>query len=313
VREEAPLHEPTPALTRTTDGLQNERRALTVAQKLELVSRGLAAGPDSVEVASFVRGDLVPAMAGAAELTRALADDAAVRAAKSRGVGFAALVPNPKGFEAMHKANESARVLDTVVVLVSCSESHSRANVNRSMGDALAATLDVVRAARERGYAVRAYASLAFGCPFEGRVPEDVVEHVVREYRAAGADWMCLADTLGVAAPEQVRSLVGRAVAAGFPLDRVALHLHDSHGRAHENVAAGLDAGVRSFDAAVGGCGGCNFIPGAAGNVSVEKVARVCAARGVAHALDLAALARANEWLADALGRRLEGRAEAVE
>lgn len=239
--------------------------------------------------------------------------DDSVAAARRRGVHFAALVPNLKGFETLRAANERAKAvsglapLDTVVVLVSCTDSHSKANVNRTMAQATEATLDIITSAKQSGLRVRAYASLAFGCPFEGNVSEDVVVRIAKAYAEAGADVVCLADTLGVGVPDQVTSLVGKLLANDVvPAHRLALHLHDSHRRAHENVSRALEMGVRDFDAAVGGCGGCNFAPGSAGNISVEKLLAVCKRAGVPFDVDEAVVRANNAKLSALVGRSLE-------
>ena len=294
------LHEVTPR-----DGLQNEKKKLTVLEKQALIQGLIDIRPNGIEVASFVRGDLVPNMAGASELCARLADDPKFTEFKRNGGYAAALVPNLKGFEEFLK---NKKVLDTVVVLVSCSDSHSKANVNRPMKDAMKATLTIVDAAKKEGIKVRAYASLAFGCPFEGKVPAERVVDLVCEYEAKGADKIILADTLGVGLPEQVKDIVTRLRAqSNIGLDRLGLHLHDSHSTAHENVAEGWRQGIRDYDAAVGGCGGCNFAPGSKGNISIEKLLRTLGSiPGASHNLNVDALRAVNRGLAATLARDLE-------
>ena len=284
------------------DGLQSEPTLLTAAQKLEVIKSILAIQPHSVEVCSFVREDKVPAMAGSLELCQRMSDDQDVALAKAQGVGFAALVPNLKGFE---KLLQSRAVLDTAVVLVSCTDSHSKANVNATVKQSVKNTLDVVRAAKREGVRVRAYASLAFACPFEGAVDPRVVEDVVAAYADAQADVILLADTLGAGTPEQVTDFVRRAQRLGVPASKLGFHFHDSHGRAHLNVAAALAQGVRMFDAAVGGCGGCQFAPGSKGNIATEKLVRVSKPL-VPVRVNQAALRQANADLAAKLKRPLD-------
>jgi hydroxymethylglutaryl-CoA lyase len=263
------LHDVTPR-----DGLQNEKVKLTIQQRYLLIKEIIKIHPTSIEVASFVRGDVVPAMSGATELIQILSNDEEIRRSK---IKFAALVPNLKGFETLHAINEKNPIINTVVVLTSCTESHSKANVNRSLKDALQATLQIITNAKKLNpmYQVRAYASLAFACPFEGKVSEDVVVDICQQYMNAGADEIILADTLGVGYAHQVTSLVNK-INAFCPLQQIGLHLHDSARRAHLLVEEGLRLGIRDFDAAIGGTGGCNFAPGSAGNISIEKLLRVC-------------------------------------
>lgn len=193
------VHDVTPR-----DGIQNEETVLGVAQKLELVERLVACGPSSVEVCSFVREDLVPAMAGAADLCGALRTAPFAVDARARGMGFAALVPNARGYEGLLRACENpdgdgigGSPINTVVCLVSCTEAHSKANTRMSVAQALDATLPVIRAAKEEGFRVRAYASMAFDCPFEGIVDQQQVVDISSRFADAGADVVVLADTLG--------------------------------------------------------------------------------------------------------------------
>jgi hydroxymethylglutaryl-CoA lyase len=165
----------------------------------------------------------------------------------------------------------------------------------------------VAEQARAHGVRLRCYVSTVCGCPYEGDVAAAVVVDLVRRLRALGADEISLGDTIGVGTPRQVRDLV-RAVAGEAPLDGVALHLHDTYGRALANVAAGFEAGVRHFDAAAGGLGGCPYAPGASGNVATEDVVDFFERSGVATGVDLARLADASAWFEGVLGRRLPGR-----
>jgi hydroxymethylglutaryl-CoA lyase len=178
--------------------------------------------------------------------------------------------------------------------------------VNRSITQALDATLQVIASAKAKQYQVRAYASLAFACPFEGAVSEDVVVNIARQYVDAGADVVVLADTLGAGQAHQVTSLVNK-ITPFLDVERIGLHLHDSSRRAHLLVKEGLRLGIRHFDAAVGGTGGCNFAPGSAGNISTEKLLRVCHEQGVStDVIDEQELSHVNTWLSGVLARDLE-------
>ena len=294
------LHEVTPR-----DGLQNEKKRLTVEQKEALIEKLITLGPKSIEIASFVRGDLVPNMAGASDLCKRLGSNEKFIEFKKNGGSSAALVPNMKGFEELLK---NKNVLDTAVVLVSCTDSHSKANVNRTMKEAMKATLSIIDVAKQEGLKVRAYASLAFGCPFEGKVPPERVVDLIGEYDQHKADRLMLADTLGVGLPNQVEDLLFRLkLQLNINSDKVGLHLHDSHSKAHENVMTAWKLGVRDFDAAVGGCGGCNFAPGSKGNVSIEKLLWAIEKVGPKQKLDKSRLRSINNDLSSMLERRLEG------
>ena len=279
------------------DGLQNEAASLSLEQKIGLVERLAAACPASVEITSFVRPDWIPQLADADELAAALRD-----APFRDGVRFGALVPNRRGYERFRRAS-----LDEVTLLVSASETHNRANLNRSIEDSLAELEEVHAAAKQDGFRTRAYVSMAFGCPFEGRVDPARVADIAGRFQSWGADVVALADTLGVAHPQEVRALC-TAVRASEVDPRLGLHLHDTYGRALANVRAGWEAGAVHVDAAAGGCGGCPYAPGAAGNLPTGRLLRLLDELGVEHGMDAAALAEGVRFLEEALGRILPDR-----
>jgi hydroxymethylglutaryl-CoA lyase len=213
-------------------------------------------------------------------------------------------VPNEAGY-ARFRAAGGVRV---AAVFVSASESHNRRNVNRGIAEHLEGLARVAELARADGVPLRAYVSTVCGCPYEGKVAPGAVVDLVRRLRALGAAEISLGDTIGVGHPAQVRELVA-AVAQEAPLDAVALHLHDTFGRALANVQAGYEAGVRTFDSALGGLGGCPYAPGASGNVATEDVVALFEAAGVRTGVDLEALVDATAWLErEVLRRALPGR-----
>jgi len=288
------------------DGIQNEKTVLSVETKKKLLQRIVEANPCALEACSFVREDLVPAMAGAVELCESLRTEPWAAEAKERGMQFGGLVPNMKGFESFCKANDKGKVLDFVTCLVSCTESHSQANVRMSLDKAMKTTLSVVENAKAEGFGVRAYASLAFVCPFEGDVDPNVVLDIVQMYSEAGADKIILADTLGKATPEQVEEVLEKVLKSMPEAARLGLHMHDAHGRAGENIATALQLGIPNFDASLGGAGGCNFVPDAKGNVSTQKVLSVLEHFNVPHALNKQVVLGATKFLSEALGRDLD-------
>lgn len=283
------------------DGLQNEKTLVPTEAKLELVKRIVATGPASVEVTSFVRADLIPALADASDLCTRLADAEWLHKARDDGMRFAGLVPNMRGYEALREHDE---VLDTVCVVTSATESHSKANVNRSVADALKASCEVLTVARTEGFATKAYVSMCFGCPFEGDVDPAVVQDIVRAYAAVGADTIVICDTLGVGYADQTDGLINSALDE-IPLEQLALHIHDTHGRGASICQRGFELGIRRFDSAVGGAGGCNFAPGAEGNIATERMLAQLQLVGAEHSMDQEELDETRGFLERQLGKTL--------
>lgn len=203
------------------DGLQNEAAVLPTDRKLELMRSLVASSPASIEVTSFVRSDVIPALADADELCARLWQQEWAVDARNAGMKFAGLVLNKRGFERFARAS-----LDTATVVISCTDSHSKANSNRGFDDALKLTCELIEAGRAEGIEMRGYASMAFGCPFEGAVDAARVQTAVEAMADAGADTVLLADTIGVAYPAQVREL-GAAALRAVPADRLGLHMHE--------------------------------------------------------------------------------------
>jgi hydroxymethylglutaryl-CoA lyase len=278
------------------DGLQNEPETVPTAAKLELIGRLAVAGLRRIEVTSFVSPRWIPQLADADALVPLLP--------ALPGVEYGALVPNAEGYARFRAAGE----LRVAAFFVSASATHNRKNVNRGIAEHLERFRPVAERAKADGVRLRAYASTVCGCPYEGRVAVGAVVGLVERLRALGADEISLGDTIGVGHPAQVRELVG-AVAGVAPLDRIALHCHDTYGRALANVQAGFEAGVRTFDASLGGLGGCPYAPGASGNVATEDVVDLFEAAGLATGVDLGRLVAASAWLEDEVLRRpLPGR-----
>ena len=275
------------------DGLQNHPRTVPTVTKLVLLDRLLDAGIRSMEVASVVHPRLVPQMADAEAVLRGL--PAGVDA------DFQVLVPNLRGLERAIAAGARH-----VRVVLSVSEGHSRSNTNRSVDEGIAQTREVVRRAREvPGLAVTGALATVFVCPFDGVVPTAQVERVVSALVGMGLDEISLSDTLGKADPGHVERTVV-AMRQSFPDTTFGLHLHNTYGMGLANVLAGLNQGVRQFDSALGGIGGCPFAPGAAGNVATEDVAFMLRALGVETGIELDRLAVAAADLRAALGSPLE-------
>lgn len=269
------------------DGLQNEPDVLAPELRADLVNRLAAAGLRRIEAVSFVRPDLVPQMAGA--------EDVAAAIERRDGVEYSGLVLNEKGFERLR-----ATALDRVNCTVAATESFNRRNANASLDEAVARVASILAAA-DRPATVTV--SVAFGCPFEGEVdPGQVVELCER---LAEADELVLADTIGVATPGRVGSLVERVAALGRP---VGFHGHDTRHTGVASAWAAVEAGASVLDASVAGLGGCPFAPRATGNVATEDVVYLLEREGVETGVDLDALIATAAWLEELLGRRLPGR-----
>jgi isopropylmalate/homocitrate/citramalate synthase len=261
------------------DGLQNEASAVPADAKVRFVEALAEAGLPVVEVTSFVSPRAVPQLADADEVLPAVQ--------RREGVRYPVLVPNLRGLERAVAAGA-----DAIAVFTAASEGFARANVNMTIAESLAAFAPVLEQALMAGMWTRGYVSTAFGCPYDGAVEPSAVARVASELAALGCAEVSVGDTIGVARPEQVPGVVA-AVAERVPLDRIALHLHDTGGRALDNVAAGLEAGVRTFDSSAAGLGGCPFAPGAPGNVATEALVRFLHREGLETGVDPDAVERA--------------------
>jgi len=263
------------------DGLQNESVTLQPAARAELVNRLAAAGVPRIEAASFVRPDAVPQMAGAEEVVAGIE--------RRAGTEYSGLALNLKGYERL-----VATGLDRVNFTLAATESFSRRNANQSLDEARATAAEVI--ARST-LPVTLTISVAFGCPFEGRVDPDVVAELVARFATAE---VVLADTIGVATPGQVRALVERTGARG-------VHLHNTRNTGYANAIAALEAGATLFDASCGGLGGCPYAPRATGNIATEDLVYLLSGEEIETGIELDALIATSEWLEGVLGRRLEG------
>lgn len=280
------------------DGLQNESQIIALDQKVALVDRLSATGLSRIEAASFVHPKAIPQMANAAEVM--------ARIQRRPGVTYVGLVPNEVGAR-----NAIAAGVDEIAVVVSASESHNRANVNRSIAESMAGIRNVAALARDAGVPWSGYVSTAFGCPYEGRVDPAVVLSLVGELHDAGAAVVALGDTIGVSHPRQVFDLVSNW-ADEFPGSEYRLHFHDTRGMALANVVAAMQAGATQFDGSVGGLGGCPYAPGASGNVATEDLVAMLAGVGIDTGVDLERLIDAARFAEEVVGRPLEGKIKRV-
>lgn len=255
------------------DGLQNEPARLPVENKLELITALLDAGVRRLEATSFVSPRWIPQLADADELV--------TRLPRRAGVTYSALVPNERG---LRRAQEAG--LREVAVFLSSSETHNRKNVNKTIKESLEGYAKVLSSARVAGVRVRGYVSTVWGCPYEGEVPIQRSVSVARRLFGMGCYQISLGDTVGVGTPLQTRRIL-EAMLAHLPASSLAMHMHDTRGSALANVLMGLSMGIATFDAAVGGMGGCPYAPGAAGNLSTEDLVYMLHGMGVKTGIDL--------------------------
>jgi len=261
------------------DGLQNESAVVPADAKIRFIEALGDAGLSVVEATSFVSPKAVPQLADA--------DEVLPRVRRRPGVRYPVLVPNARGLERAEAAGA-----DAVAVFTAASETFTQRNIGTSIAGSLEAFATVLARARERGWWRRGYVSTAFGCPYEGDVPVDRVVEVSRALAELGCDEISIGDTIGVGHPDDVRRVVG-ALLEHLPAERLALHLHDTYGRALPNVEAALELGITTFDASAGGTGGCPYAPGAPGNLATEALCDRLDELGLTHGVDAGAVADA--------------------
>ena len=285
------------------DGLQNEAARIATADKVAFVERLVAAGLPVVEVSSFVRADRVPQLADAREVFAALASALSGDPGRASRTHFTALVPNLTGLREALAAG-----VREVAIFAAASEGFSQRNTNRSIAESLVAFEAVCREARDAGVRVRGYLSTAFGCPFDGAVEPRRVGALARQLLDLGVYQVAISDTIGIAHAGQVPVVVEAALAAGVPVEQIALHFHDTRGQALANVMAALPLGVRTFDASAGGLGGCPFAPGATGNLATEDLVYLLDGLGYETGVSLARVLEASAGIEAAVGHPLPSR-----
>ncbi|MCI4663924.1 MAG: hydroxymethylglutaryl-CoA lyase [Neomegalonema sp.] len=274
------------------DGLQNIKAHVATADKIRFVDLLSEVGFQKIETASFVSPKAVPRMADSAEVMAGVKRKPAVL--------YTALTPNMRGYAAA----KAARV-DEVAIFASASEGFSRANINCSIAESIERFQPVAEAARADNLPMRAYVSCVTHCPYDGATPPKAVAELTKQLLELGAYEVSLGDTIGRAAPEDIGAMLD-AVLTVAPAARLAGHYHDTGGRALENIQASLERGLRVFDAAAGGLGGCPYAPGAKGNVATEAVHAALTSWGLTTGLDAAALRRAAEFAQSFREERLQ-------
>jgi isopropylmalate/homocitrate/citramalate synthase len=274
------------------DGLQNEDAPIPLAAKLRYIELLAAAGLREIEATSFVSPRAIPQLADADEVLPSIR--------RQPGVRYPVLVPNLRGLERAEAAGS-----DAIAVFTAATDAFTERNIGMTVDASLAAFAPVLARARDLGWWTRGYVSTAFGCPYTGRVQPAAAVEVARRLLDLGVDEVCFGDTIGVGVPSQVAALTAAALEAGIALEQLAYHFHDTRGTALANVMAGLEAGVRCFDASTGGTGGCPYAPGAAGNLATEDLVYLLDGLGCEHGVDLAGVLTAARFISSALGRPL--------
>lgn len=271
------------------DGLQNEKQIVPTVVKIGLVDRLTDAGLTAIEAGSFVSPKWVPQMADTPDVF------AGIR--RKEGVRYAALTPNAKGLEGALAARA-----DEVAVFAAASESFSQKNINCSIAESLDRFVPVLDRAKAQGLPVRGYVSCVLGCPYEGEIAPAAVAEVAGRLLDMGCYEVSLGDTIGTGTPAKAQAMIS-AVAERVPMERLAVHFHDTYGQALANILATLEMGVAVVDSSVAGLGGCPYAKGASGNVASEDVLYMLNGLGVETGVDLDRLVVAGAYISDAIGR----------
>jgi len=271
------------------DGLQAEKEIVPTATKIALIDQLSKAGIPSVEAGAFVSPKWVPQMADTSEVLAGIQ--------RHPGTRYPVLVPNARGLE-----GALASGVEEIAIFGAASETFSQKNINCSIDESLARFAPVAADALEAGMQVRGYISCVLGCPYEGGVAIEAVVRVARTLDEMGCYEISLGDTIGVSTPSRARAMI-EAVAEAVPVDRIALHFHDTYGQALANILSCLEAGVATVDTAVAGLGGCPYAPGASGNVATEDVVYMLDGMGITTGVDLNAVVQTGAFISATLGR----------
>lgn len=276
------------------DGLQNETAVVPTESKLRLIEGLADAGLRRIEITSLVSPKWIPPLADSREV--------ASRVERREGVTYSALVPNAKGLEGARAA-----AMEEIAVFLSASETHNQKNVNKTIDETFAAFEEVIPPALEAGMRVRGYVSTVWGCPYEGEVDPERSLAITKRLLDMGCYQVSLGDTIGVGTPGQTERILDR-FAEEIPLEKLALHFHDTRGTALANALVGLAKGITTLDASVGGLGGCPYAPGASGNLATEDLVYMLDGLGIDHGVDLEKLVDVAELAQALVGRELPGR-----
>lgn len=272
------------------DGLQNEKKIVPTDIKVELIDRLSQTGLTHIEATAFVSPKWVPQMADAA--------DVMARIKREPGVTYPVLVPNEKGMEAALKSN-----IQEIAIFTAASESFNQKNINCSIAESIERFRPVMDMARTHNIKVRGYVSCVAGCPYEGSIAPTAVADVAQKLLALGCYEISLGDTIGTGTPEIITAML-KAVLDVAPVEKLALHCHDTHGRALANIRAGLELGIAVIDSSVAGLGGCPYAPGASGNVATEAVVEMLHDMGIKTGVHINKIKVAGAFIRNHLNRK---------
>jgi len=277
------------------DGLQFESSQLSVSQKIELINRLAETGLQHIEAGSFVSPDRIPQLADTDELFSRLKQDGSVT--------YSALVPNEKGMQRALQAG-----VKSIAVFTAASETFCQKNIGCSIDESLERFKPVLELAKKHNISVRGYLSCVFGCPYEGPVKMSATINIAEKLFQAGCYEISLGDTIGIGTPNQAHALISHASDA-VPLDRLAVHFHDTRGQALANILASLELGISTIDSSVAGLGGCPYAQGASGNVATEDVVYMLHGLGIKCNVDLKKIIEVGRWVSEQLNRQNNSRA----
>lgn len=272
------------------DGLQNEKTNIPTDIKVELINRLSDTGLKYIEATSFVSPKAIPQLGDAAEIMAGIT--------RKDGVTYPVLVPNIRGMDGALVAN-----VQEIALFTAASESFTQKNINATIEESFERFAPVIETAKENNIRIRGYASCVLGCPYEGQIAPEKVAEVAKRLLDAGCYEISLGDTIGIGTPEQTKTMLRIVVDAGVPLDKIALHMHDTYGQALANIYAGLQMGVSVIDSSVAGLGGCPYAKGASGNVATEDVLYMLHGMGIETGVDLEKIVDTAWFISDALGR----------
>ncbi|MFJ7668601.1 hydroxymethylglutaryl-CoA lyase [Lysinibacillus sp. NPDC097195] len=280
------------------DGLQNEQAHIATADKIQLINLLSQTGLNYIEVTSFVHPQWIPQLADAVDVLQAIK--------REKDITYAALVPNMRGLERALLAG-----IDEASVFMSASESHNQKNINKTIQDTFPILKEVVDSAKAANKHVRGYISTVIGCPYEGYIHPDKVLHVTDKLLAMGVDEISLGDTIGVGVPTQVEYLLEELLKR-YPVEKFAMHFHDTRGTALANITKSLEMGITKFDSALGGLGGCPYAKGATGNVATEDLLYLLNGMGLETGVNMEKLLDAVRFIEQKLEKEVASKQMAI-
>lgn len=279
------------------DGLQNEKTILSTDDKFQFISLLSETGLKTLEITSFVKATAIPQMGDAVELFTKVNEKLG-----STSINLPCLVPNIKGYETAKSLG-----VKEIALFSATSDSFTKKNINATVDESFDRMKEVADAARKDGVKIRGYISTAFGCPYEGMMSVDKLIHVTKRFFELGAYEVSVGDTIGVATPNQVRQYI-KEMKKHFPLEKLAMHFHDTRGMALTNIHVSLEEGITTFDSSAGGLGGCPYAKGATGNVATEDVWYLVQSLGLETGIDIKKLAEASKFILEKIGKTTESK-----